>query len=120
MCGIDRFANSNLFELNWFFRYQLPATVFSSFANAFGTRAQQKQASKLWFYVGKARAVADGFSNFTSNEWFFETASHAHLLARLSPREQAKYSFDTASLDWPTCVRCPQPTRAPVPAGRCG
>lgn len=90
--------------MNWFFRYQLPATVFSNFANAFGTPGHRKQASKLWFYLSKARAVVDGFYNFTNNEWFFETASHESLLARLTPDERRKYSFDTASLDWPTCV----------------
>ncbi len=66
-----------------FARYSLPSSIFSTWANAFGTPAQKKNAALLWKVVWRARQVVETFKPFTENTWEFLAPSHDALRGRL-------------------------------------
>ncbi|OQR94316.1 fatty acyl-CoA reductase [Thraustotheca clavata] len=61
-----------IFQLQWFFKYTLPSSVYSTVANATGNPYHVKQASRLWTLTWRARQLVELFKPFTENQWVFK------------------------------------------------
>ena len=68
-------------------RYSLPSSIFSTWANAFGSPAQKKNAALLWKVVWRARQIVETFRPFTESSWLFMAPSHDVMRARLAPAD---------------------------------
>lgn len=84
-----RFHESHqLFQVMWFLQYALPSSVYSTYANAFGSAADRKNAARLWNVVWKARTLVNAFKFFTTNEFRFDITHLTAVEAALSDRDR--------------------------------
>ncbi|KAL7684500.1 putative phospholipid/glycerol acyltransferase, Male sterility, NAD-binding protein [Plasmopara halstedii] len=59
------------FQIQWFLKYALPSSVYSTLANKSGHSAHIKNAAKLWQLTWRARNLVEIFKPFTENQWIF-------------------------------------------------
>lgn len=59
------------FQIQWFLKYALPSSVYSTVANKSGHPAHIKNAARLWQLTWRARNLVELFKPFTENQWIF-------------------------------------------------
>ncbi|KAI9905802.1 hypothetical protein PsorP6_014334 [Peronosclerospora sorghi] len=69
------------FQIQWFLRYALPSSVYSTLANKSGHPKHMKQAAKLWQLTWRARKLVELFKPFTENQWVFVADVAEQVLA---------------------------------------
>ncbi|POM78346.1 Fatty acyl-CoA reductase [Phytophthora palmivora] len=59
------------FQIQWFLKYALPSSVYSTVANKSGHPGHIKNAAQLWQLTWRARNLVELFKPFTENQWIF-------------------------------------------------
>lgn len=88
------------FQIQWFLRYALPSSVYSTVANATNDKDQMKQAAKLWAVTWRARMLVELFKPFTENEWIFQTGNLNRIRQKLSEYDRQLFNICTSEIVW--------------------
>lgn len=99
---------TDLFEVyrtQFFLRYELPAAIYSLYANAFGTTAQKENATLLRQMTASTLETSRTFEYFTNREWLFDVSNTSQLMNQLSPTDKHLLYFELDHLDWEKYLR---------------
>lgn len=94
------YTTKTTFDTQFFLRNQLPASIYSAFANTLGNAQQKKNAALLKKINAQTLKACDSFAYFTNTEFVFAVLNTEELVKLIVPEERELFFFQLEKIDW--------------------
>ncbi len=88
------------YEINYFFRKELPARLYSLFATISFNEKYRRNAELLRKINMRTRQASEVFINFTKKEWIYESQNVERMYQNLQPDQRRKFDLYVPTMNW--------------------